>query len=115
MTRRYGVVVGIVVAVLAAVVWAAAGGVSGAGGNEVRRGAARWEYGIFSGEGVWTWYALDTAVDNADAGEFAGRMHARYAQRGTELEANVLNSLAAQGWELVAAPEKNKYVLRRPR
>lgn len=107
MTRRYWVVVGIVVAVLAAVVLA---GVSGVG-----QGTARWEYGIFRGEGVWTWYALDTAVDNVDAGEFAGKMHARYAQRGTELEANVLNSLAAQGWEVVAAPEGNKYLLRRPK
>ncbi len=107
MMRTYGVVAGIVVTVLAAVVLA---GVSGVG-----QGPGRWEYGILRGEGVWTWYAPDTAVDNADAGEFASRMGARYAQRGTEMEANVLNSLAARGWEVVATPEQNKYVLRRPR
>ncbi len=107
MIGRYGVVVGIVVVVLVAAVWA---GVSGVG-----QGPGRWEYGIFQGEGVWSWYALNTSVDNGDAGDFANRMHARYAQRGTELEANVLNSLAAQGWEVIATPEKNKYVLRRPR
>jgi len=107
MTRRYLLIVGVVVGVLAAVVWA---GVSGIG-----QGRARWEYGIFRGEGVWTWYAPGVAVDNADAGDFASQIHAAYSQRGTELEMNVLNSLAAQGWEPVAAPEKNKYVLRRPR
>jgi hypothetical protein len=108
MRCRYLVVAGIAIAVLAAVVLAA----GGAGQNQ---GTARWEYGIFQGEGVWTWYGLREAVDNVDAGEFAGRMHAQYAQRGTQLEANVLNSLAERGWEVVAAPEKNKYVLRRPR
>ena len=107
MMRRYLLAVGIVVGMLAAVVWA---GVSAAG-----RGQGRWEYGIFRGEGVWTWYAPGVAVDDADAGEFTSQMHAAYSQKGTELETNVLNSLAAQGWEPVATPEKNKYVLRRPR
>jgi hypothetical protein len=78
-------------------------------------GAGRWEYGIFRGEGVWTWYGPSEAVDNADAREFASAMKAAYSQKGTELEANVLNALAARGWEVVAAPEKNKYLLRRPR
>lgn len=105
MTRRYLIVVGIAVATLAAVVWA---GVSGA-----ERGGGRWEYGVFRGEGAWTWYAPNVTVDNTDAGEFASQMHAAYSQRGTELEMNVLNSLAAQGWEVVAAPAQNKYVLRR--
>jgi len=107
MTRRYWLIVGIMVGLLAAAVWA---GVSGAG-----RGPARWEYGIFQGEGVWTWYALGEAVDNVDRQEFAGKMEAKYAQRDVELEANVLNSLAARGWELISGPEGNKYVLRRPR
>jgi len=107
MTRTYQMIVAIVVAVLAAVVWA--------GVKEPGRGAARWEYGIFRGEGVWTWYGLGEAVDNADRQEFAGKIGAKYSQQDTELEANVLNSLAARGWEIVATPEKNKYVLRRPR
>ena len=107
MTRRYLVIAGLVVGVLAVVVLAQ---VSGTG-----RAGPRWEYGILRGEGVWTWYAPGVAVDNADAGEFASQMHAAYSQKGTELEMNVLNSLAAQGWEPVAAPEKNKYVLRRVR
>jgi len=107
MMRRYLLAVGIVVAVLVVVVLA---GVSGVG-----RGPARWEYGIFRGEGVWTWYGLDETVDNADRQEFADKMQAKYSQRDAELEVNVLNSLAARGWEIVAAPEKNKYMLRRPR
>jgi hypothetical protein len=107
MTRRYLLTVGVVAGMLAAAVWA---GVSGIG-----QGGARWEYGIFRGEGVWTWYGLDEAVDNADRQEFADKIQAKYSQRDAELEVNVLNSLATQGWELVAAPEKNKYVLRRPR
>ena len=107
MTRRYLVIAGVVLTILAAVVLAGVG--------PSRQGTGRWEYGIFRGEGVWTWYAPGVAMDNADAAEFASQIHAAYSQKGTELEANVLNSLAAQGWELVAAPEKNKYVLRRPR
>ena len=107
MMRRYLLSAGIVAGILVAVVWA---GVSGSG-----RDGVRWEYGIFRGEGVWTWYAPGVALDNADAGEFASQIHAAYSQKGTELETHVLNSLAAQGWELVAAPEKNKYVLRRMR
>ncbi|RPJ28956.1 MAG: hypothetical protein EHM35_13490, partial [Planctomycetaceae bacterium] len=106
MTRRYLAIVGIVVAVLAAVVLA---GVSGA-----ERSPARWQYGIFRGEGVWTWYGFGEAVDNADRQEFANKIGTKYSQQDTELEANVLNSLAGRGWELVATPEKNKYVLRRP-
>jgi hypothetical protein len=105
MMRRYLGIVGIVVGVLVAIMVA---GVSGTGPE-----GGRWEYGIFQGEGVWTWYALNEKVDNVDAGEFASAIKAAYAQRGTELEANVLNSLAARGWEVVATPEKNKYVLRR--
>ena len=98
---------GIVVAVLAAVVLA--------GVSESGRGTGRWQYGIFRGEGVWTWYGPSEAVDNVDRQEFADKIGTKYSQQETELEANVLNSLAARGWEMVATPEKNKYVLRRPR
>lgn len=107
MMRRYLVIVGIAVTVLGVVVLA---GVSGSG-----RGPARWEYGIFRGEGVWTWYGPGEAVDNGDARDFANRIGAAYSQRGDQLEANVLNGLAARGWEVVATPEQNKYVLRRPK
>jgi hypothetical protein len=111
MTRKYWVVAGIVISLLAAVVLAQVG----ASGSGAGRGGPRWDYGIFRGEGTWTWYAPGAAMDNADAGDFATKMGAAYSQKGTELEANIINSLAAQGWELVAAPEENKYVLRRPR
>jgi len=107
MIRRYGVALGIVVGILAAAVWA---GVSGSG-----RGPARWEYGIFRGEGAWSWYGPGEAMDSGDAGDFASKMGAAYAQRGDQLEANVLNGLAARGWEVVATPDQNKYVLRRPK
>ncbi|MBN1508073.1 MAG: hypothetical protein JW955_14575 [Sedimentisphaerales bacterium] len=105
MMRRYLGIVGIVVGVLAVIALAGASGAGPEGGL--------WEYGIFRGEGVWTWYGSREAVDNADAGQFASAIQATYSQKGTELEANVLNALAARGWEVVATPEKNKYVLRR--
>lgn len=105
MTRRYGVVVGIVVAVLAAVVLA---GVSGVG-----QGPVRWEYGILRGEGAWSWYAPGEAMDSGDAGDFANKMGAAYSQRGDQLEANVLNALAARGWDVFLTSGPNKYVLRR--
>jgi hypothetical protein len=54
-------------------------------------------------------------MDSGDAGDFASKMGAAYAQRGDQLEANVLNGLAARGWEVVATPDQNKYVLRRPK
>jgi hypothetical protein len=111
MTRKYWVVAGIVIGLLAAMVLAQAS----TSGSAAGRGGPRWDYGIFRGEGTWTWYAPEAAVDNADAGDFAAKMHAAYSQKGTELEMNIINSLAAQGWELVAAPEGNKYVLRRLR
>lgn len=105
MIRRYGVALGIVVGILAAVVWA---GVSGSS-----RGAARWEYGVLRGEGAWSWYAPGEAIDSGDAGDFAGKIGAAYAQRGDQLEANVLNALAARGWEVCVASGPNKYVLQR--
>ena len=42
-------------------------------------------------------------------------MGAAYSTKGAALEANVLNTLGGQGWELVAAMDKNKYLLKRQR
>jgi hypothetical protein len=47
--------------------------------------------------------------------EFARQMGAAYSAKAEAFEANVLNSLGEQGWELVTAPEKSKYILRRPK
>ena len=81
------------------------------------RGAVqvRWEYGVFRGEGVWSWYGPTGWVDRVNSQDFARTMGAAYSTKGEALEANVLNALGEQGWELVTASERNKYVLRRPR
>jgi hypothetical protein len=106
MRYRWLIVVGIVgtiVAVLAA-------------GNAGRgQGSARWEYGVFRGDPVWSWYGPSGPVAVGSGSEFARLMGAAYSTKAEAFEANVLNSLGEQGWELVTAPEKSKYVLRRPK
>jgi hypothetical protein len=75
----------------------------------------RWEYGVFRGEGTWSWYGPQGEVDRVSSQDFAKTMGAGYSTDDAALEANVLNALGEQGWELVTASERNKYILRRPR
>lgn len=107
--RYRRLVVGIVV-VIVAVLAAAVAGNAGRG-----QGGARWEYSVFRGDPVWNWYGPSGSVDVSSGSEFARLMGTAYSTKAEAFEANVLNSLGEQGWELVTAPEKNKYILRRPK
>jgi len=109
MRYRWLVIVGIVVAMVGVLV-------AGMAGNAERgQGPVRWQYGIFRGDPVWNWYGPSGSVDVSSGSEFARLMGTAYSTKAEAFEANVLNSLGEQGWELVTAPEKNKYVLRRPK
>ena len=107
MRYRWFIVVGNAVGVFVAAVVA---------GNPGRgEGGARWEYGVIRGDPVWKWYGPSGSVDVGSGSEFARLMGAAYSAKAETFEANVLNSLGEQGWELVTAPEKSKYVFRRPK
>jgi hypothetical protein len=108
MVTRGLVIAGIVLAVVAAVVVLGQGGGAGQGGRQ-------WEYGVFLGEPLWDWYSATATVENVSGPDFARAMGTAYSTRGAGLEANVLNALGSQGWELVTVADKSKYVLRRPK
>jgi hypothetical protein len=108
MSSKRLIAVGVVLAVLAVVVWA---GTAGGTGSASRQ----WEYGVFVGEPAWSWYGPTAEVSHGSPQEFARAMNAAYSTEGAAFETSVLNALGAQGWELVTAPERSKYVFRRPR
>jgi len=109
MKYKWLVVVGIMVAIVA-VLAAGAAGNAGRGQQSVR-----WEYGVFRADPVWSWYGPSGWVDQVNSQDFARAMGAAYSTKVAATEANVLNSLGEQGWELVAVTERSKYILRRPK
>jgi hypothetical protein len=106
MVTRSLVIAGIVLAIVAAVVLGQAGGTGQATPKQ-------WEYGVFLGEPLWSWYTPGATVDHLSSGDFARKMGTAESSQGPALEANVLNALGAQGWELVTVAERSKYILRR--
>ena len=109
MRCKWLVVAGIAIAIAAVL---AAGAASNAGRGQ---GATRWEYGVFRGDPVWSWYGPSGWVDQVNSQDFARAMGAAYSTKEAATEANVLNSLGEQGWEIVAVAERSKYILRRPK
>jgi hypothetical protein len=107
MKSTWLIVVGIVALVLVAL---AAAGNTGRG-----QGPVRWEYGVFRGDPVWSWYGPSGWVDQVNSQDFARAMGTAWSTKVAATEANVLNSLGEQGWEVVAVAERSKYILRRPK